>query len=100
MRFDSIVDLIEVNYNQDEIGNSIEILKKRSTFAKKQSVKQSEYYQAASLGLKPELVFIIWTQEYQGEPKLEFAGKIYAINRTYERPDEKIELHCEARIGG
>lgn len=103
MRLNSVVYFTQVIYAQDELGNWVETLgpfERRQTFAEKKSVRQSEYYQAASLGLKPETIFVLYLQEYKGEEKLEFEGKVYTIVRTYERPDGKIELSCEVKLGG
>ncbi|MBU5214488.1 phage head closure protein [Heyndrickxia oleronia] len=100
MRFDSVIDLIQVTYTEDEIGNQIEDTEKRQTFAEKKSVRQSEFYQASMAGLKPEITFVLWVHEYKGEPKLEYEGKTYTIIRTYERTDKTIELTCEVKTGG
>jgi SPP1 family predicted phage head-tail adaptor len=100
MRNSKVINLISVTVTQDEIGNEIQSTEKRQVFAAKKSITQSEFYQAAASGLKPELVFIVWQLEYNGEQKLEYEGEIYTVIRTYERPDQRIELYCEVRIGG
>jgi SPP1 family predicted phage head-tail adaptor len=91
-------------FEQDDIGNQIELSSdndlRRQTFAEKRSIRQSEYYQAAVTGLKPEIVFVIWALEYKGEPKVEYNGKTYTVIRTYEKFDKTIELYCEVKVGG
>ncbi|MFD2442930.1 phage head closure protein [Bacillus sp. CGMCC 1.16607] len=100
MRFNSIIYLINVSLESDELKNQIEkTAEKRQTFAEKKSVRQSEYYQAAVSGLKPEIVFLVWTLEYQGESKLEYEGKVYSIIRTFEK-NGFTELVCEVKVGG
>jgi SPP1 family predicted phage head-tail adaptor len=99
MRRDSVIYLIHVTYGENSIGDSIENIEKRQTFAKKKSIRQSEFYQAASTGLKPELTFEIWLREYNGESKLEYNGKQYNIIRTFEKNNEDLELICEGLVG-
>lgn len=102
MRFDSVIYLIKIVYTKDDIGNSIETIetiKKRKIFVEKKSIRQSEFYQAASTGLKPEITFVLWSQEYKGESKVEYDGKTYSIIRTYEKTDGTTELSCEVKSG-
>lgn len=99
MRFDTVIFLLNTTIIQDEIGNELESIQKRQTFAQKNSTRQSEFYQAASAGLKPELTFVLWLQEYKDESKIEYNDKQYSIVRTFERPDGMIELSCEEKIG-
>jgi SPP1 family predicted phage head-tail adaptor len=97
--FREIISLITVTEGTNDIGDPIKILTKRENiFADKQSIRQSEFYQAMAAGLKPELTFIIRTCEYNQEPMLEFNLKTYNIIRTYEKENEFIELICEGVI--
>ena len=59
----------------------------RQVYCNKKSVRQSEKYQAASVGLKPELMFEIRSIEYDQEERVDFNGKIYEITRVYDRGD-------------
>lgn len=63
----------------------------RKVYANKKSVRQSEFYQGASAGLKPELVFEIRSIEFGDEEYIRFNGNMYTIMRTYEN-GENIEL--------
>lgn len=58
-----------------------------TVFANKKSVRQSEFYQAAGVGLKPELVFEIKSFEYSDNRYVKHEGKLYNILRTYVRND-------------
>lgn len=86
-------DVIELGdleeYN--EFGEVLERFVYRKVYAKKQSVRQSEFYQSASVGLKPELVFEIRSIEFGGEEKVKYNDKEYTIIRTYDK-GETIEL--------
>lgn len=105
MRRDSLIVLIgpaaEVT---NDIGNTITTPRRTEVFAEKKSIKQSEFYQAAANGFKPELTFVIWNREYNLESKLEHTGKDgipreYNIIRTYDKSNEEIELICAGIVG-
>lgn len=70
----------------------------REVYANKKSVRQSEAYQAAVIGLKPELMFEIQSGEYEQEERVLFNGKYYEITRVYDR-GEVTELVCTALTG-
>ena len=67
-------------------------------YANKKSVRQSEVYQAAVAGLKPELMFEVQSIEYEQEERVEFNGKLYEILRVYDR-GEVTELTVSAMTG-
>lgn len=99
-RKDQAVYFISVTVNENEIGDYVETQTKRPAFAEKKSIKQSEFYQAQSTGLRPEIAFVVWTREYNQDPKLEYNGKIYDIIRTYEPNSEDTELTCQGLVNG
>lgn len=76
-------------------GDVVGALTTRQVMADRMSVRQSEYYQAQAAGLRAEIMFRVMAVEYQGERWLTHAGQTYSIIRTYERPDERIELICQ-----
>ena len=45
-------------------GEPIQSVKYTKVFANKRSVRQSEFYAASNLGLKPELMFEVNSHEY------------------------------------
>lgn len=101
MRRDKVIYLVPTNTDQDNIGNEIEVEgSPRLLLAEKNSVRQSEFYQAATTDFKPELVFTIWPHEYYGESILKYNGTKYRIIRTFEKSFKDLELVCEVRIGG
>lgn len=67
-------------------------------YAKKRSIRQSESYQAASVGLKPELMFEIHSIDYDNEERVKYNDKIYEITRVYDR-GEVTELIVTAITG-
>lgn len=80
-------DLVE----SEEFGEVIESFIYRRVYANKQSIRQSEFYQGASVGLKPELLFEIRAVEFNNEEKLRHEGKEYMIVRTFNK-GETVEL--------
>lgn len=82
----------------DEYGDSVATRTEKSVLVNKKSVRQSEYYQALSAGLKPELMLEVRSIEYSGEKDVEYNGKQYNITRTYSRNGEITELICQAVI--
>lgn len=64
--------------------------KKTEVFAEKKSVRQSEFYAAAAIGLKPELVFLVDEQDFtlagteQNDPaEIIYNERRYNIIRTF-----------------
>lgn len=81
-----------------ERGEPLQSIEWRTVFANKKSVKQSEFYQAANVGLKPELVFEVHTFEFDNDEKVKFEGKEYTIIRTYNK-GKITELTVSAHVG-
>lgn len=94
-----VVYLIAQVDGENEMGDPIMVDgDPRQVFANKRSIRQSEFYQAAMAGLRPEFMFEVRTAEYQGEPKLEYDGKEYRIIRTYDKGGETTELVCAGLV--
>ena len=98
MLFRDVVKLISITVTENDMGDIIETPVERQVFADKQSIRQSEFYQAAATGLRPELMFVVRSIDYEGEPKLKYNGKEYAIIRTYDKDGELTELICQGVV--
>ena len=98
MLFRDVIKLISYTTTENELGDTIEVPTERQVFADKQSVRQSEFYQAATTGLRPELMFVVRTIEYNGETRLKYNGKEYSIIRTYDKDGELTELVCQGVV--
>lgn len=96
----SKISLISITYTEDEVGNQIPVETATKVWAEITGVRQSEFYNAAVTGLKPELTFIIWANEYASQTKIESDGRKYKVIRTYVNPakSEMVELICERVI--
>lgn len=104
--YDNIIALIsEQTEGRDEVGNPIKKETKRELFAEVKSIGQSEFYQAAVSGFRPEAKFIIADYlDYQGEKILEYAeyrdteAQRYSVIRTY-RTENELEIICRKELG-
>lgn len=66
----------------------------REIFARPCSIGMKEFYQAAAVGLQPEIKFVIAdAEDYEGELELVYHGVMYRILRTYQA-GTTLELIC------
>jgi len=91
------VKLISVTVTEDAIGNQVQTETTTEVWAEETGIRQSEFYNAAVAGLRPERTFVIWANEYSGQTKIEAVGVKYKLIRAYNNPSksEMIELVCE-----
>ena len=85
----------------DEEGNQqIEEIK-HEVFVQPRGVYQSEFYNAAQLGLKPSITLDIpHKDDYTGEKVLLYEGRKYDVIRVdWSAQRDRISLICEERIG-
>jgi len=66
----------------------------REIYASEISVSAKEFYAAASVGLRPEKIFEIYTFEYQGEVRVQHNDIIYNVIRT-QTWNTKTRLVCD-----
>lgn len=76
----------------------VQTISYREVYANKKSVRQSEFYQAASVGLKPELMFEVHSFDYNNDETLVYNDTEYTIIRVYNK-GELTELVCSALTG-
>jgi SPP1 family predicted phage head-tail adaptor len=91
------IKLISVTVTEDDIGNQIPEESITEVWAEEIGVRQSEFYNAAVAGLRPERTFVIWANEYSGQTRIEADEIKYKLIRAYNNPSksEMIELVCE-----
>lgn len=94
MRHNDVIYLIKTQVVEDELGNQIPQETERLVYANQMAVTQSEFYNAASTGLRPAKRFEIYSFEYQGEDRLKHDGMMYRIIRVETR-GEKTRITCE-----
>jgi len=83
------------NPQTDEVGNQIGEEIKSVVLCGVKSIGRSEFYNAATSGLKPEIIFVVHGYEYFGETQVEYEGTKYKVIRTYSANFEEVELICE-----
>ena len=91
--------LISETFEFDDIGNQVPTEKETEVFCNVKSVSRSEFYNAATTGLKPSLVFVVHDYEYNGEEIVKFEDNRYKVIRIYRKNIEELELTCEKVIG-
>jgi SPP1 family predicted phage head-tail adaptor len=101
MLFRDVIFLIGVtSYTENDLGDQIEVPgESRQVFANKKSIRQTEFYQAQSTGLKPEMMFEVRSMEYNEEPKLSYNDKEYTIIRAFDK-GEITEIVCSGLVNG
>lgn len=84
----------------DEAGNEIPNVIETEVFVQPRGVYQSEFYNAAQLGLKPSLtLFVSNREDYDGQKVLEYEGKDYDVIRVdWNAQRDGISLICEERV--
>lgn len=80
-------------------GEPIDTVTYRSVFADKQSVRQTEFYEAKQLDLAPEVMFVVRSVEFAQDEFVRWKGKVYRIIRTFDK-GETIELVVGALNNG
>ena len=83
----------------DDIGQIIQEEVRTDVLADVVSVSRSEFMSGGQMGLKPDLVFRVWRNEYNGERLVDYDGTRYSVYRTYESNDGRTELYAEERVG-
>ena len=104
MEYNDVIYLISETRTVDSYGDISVTETERAIFAEVKSIGQSEFYQAAAVGLKPEIKFVIADfLDYNGEKKLRYdpfdgqqdpaTNDVYDIVRTY-RTGNALEIVC------
>lgn len=101
MSNDVILSLIHRKENgEDAYGNTIYTETETLVYAEDISIRQTEFFQAAAVGFKPERCLKMYAFEYHGEQLCELDGERYNIYRTYSaQGSDRIELYLTAIVG-
>ena len=85
----------------DDAGNEIPTVTETDVFVQPRGVYQSEFYNAAQVGLKPSLtLFIANKTDYSGQKVLRYEGQEYDVIRVdWSAQRDGISLVCEERVG-
>ena len=101
MEYTEIIYLLKEGITEDDIGNQISsFVSSKKCYAKKQSVRTNEFYNATMNGLTPSCEFVIKRLNYNGESEIDYNGTRYQVIRTID-PKNKFDivLVCAKKIG-
>lgn len=101
MEYSEIIYLINEVIVEDDIGNTTtSSFTSTKCYAKKQSVKTNEFYNATMVGLTPSCEFVVKRLNYNGQNELEWNNERFVIIRTID-PKNKFDivLVCAKKIG-
>ena len=84
----------------DAEGNEIPTITETTVFVQPRGVYQSEFYNAAQIGLKPSVtLFIANKEDYSGQKVLTYEGREYDVIRVdWSAQRNGISLVCEERV--
>lgn len=93
MNFSNTITLISRTYENDAYGIQRAKTQENTVFCNVTSISGAEFFEAAQTGVKPELRFVIYSFEYNGETLVEYNGTEYTVYRTFARSKDLIELY-------
>ena len=101
MSNDVIISLIRREETGVDLhGNAVYTETETLVYAEDISIRQTEFFQAAAVGFKPERCLKMYAFEYHGEQLCELDGERYNIYRTYlAQGSDRIELYLTAIVG-
>lgn len=70
-----------------------------TVFCGRLSVSSQDFYGAGEKSLKPDVILVIYAEEYGGEDVFIFGDKKFAVLRTYERTDGLLEITGTRKVG-
>ena len=93
-----VIQLIRITQTVDAYGDPVMKETARQVFCCVASVGTKEFYQAAAIGLQPEIKFVLADYlDYEGEQLVEHNGCTYHVLRTY-RDGQALELTCYSEV--
>ena len=101
MNADTLILLVS-GYNEttNDIGEIVQSEKLRKVYARRQYVRQSEFFQAQANGLKPECMLEVNSFEYQNEEFCYLDNRKFKIYRAYQiKGTERTELYLTDVVG-
>lgn len=101
MEYTEIIYLVTKTSTEDAIGNIVSFdTTSKKIYAKKQSVKRGEFYNAIEVGITPSVEFVIKRANFNNEEEILWNNERYSIVRTID-PENKFDivLVCSKKIG-
>lgn len=84
----------------DKYGNESYTMEETTVYVQPRGVYSSEFYNAAQLGLKPSITFVLANRaDYADQPIIKFHDKDYNVIRVdWDAQRDNINLICEERV--
>lgn len=93
-----VIKLISTTQGTDDYGDPIPKETAREVLPSLGSIGQKEFYQAHSVGLQPELKFVLSDYlDYENETLVEYEGQRYRVLRTF-RSGQELEITCYREV--
>lgn len=93
-----VIKLISTTQGTDDYGDPIPKETSREVLPRLGSIGQKEFYQAHSVGLQPELKFVLSDYlDYENETLVEYEGQRYRVLRTF-RNGQELEITCYREV--
>lgn len=93
--FNSVLTLIKTipNGTVDEYGDPVDVEERRDIFCAILSIGQTEFYQAQTIGVKPQIKAVISDYlDYHDEEEAVVDGIRYKVLRTYRKQSNELEI--------
>lgn len=94
-----VLQLVTRTYTNDKYGVAQPAESLTEIFCDVRSISQSEFFEGANAGIKPEYRFDIYAFEYNGEKQLYYNNVLYQIYRTYQASPDVMELYAQRDLG-
>ena len=94
-----VITLLSTTETQDDYGVYRETETSKDVFCQVESIAQREFYEGGRNGLNPEYKFTMFFADYNGEQTVRYKGNAYAVYRTYQKSNDKLELYVERKGG-
>lgn len=99
MEYTEVIFLLTKEYDKDEIGNITSKPIEEKSFAKLNSVGTREFYNAMSVGLKPQFEFQIRKTNYKGQTELRYNDVTYTVIRSIHKSQTDVVLVVSKKEG-
>lgn len=94
-----VITLVSKTYQNDTYGIERETVSTSSIYCDVRSITQTEFYEGAKVGMKPEYRFDVFVWDYDGQPEVIYDGVTYTVYRTYQASPDVLELYVQRDMG-
>lgn len=99
MEYTDQLTLIKVTLEQDTIGNEIQKEERTTILARPNVVGTREFYNAMSIGIRPNAELQIRSLNYNGEEEVEYKGRRFSVIRTIPKGKFDMVLVIGEKVG-